>query len=150
VQLDQRAEGLSVLAAADVGIIRTSHPRFTQNSGRNGEKDRMRNLGPWPKGVSGNPGGRPKTPITEAMQRMLVEPHIAVSTNDLRRLVPFRRRLTDANSAHTANGFMTVGLLTELGGDPMAAYFAMQAGNIRIYEEGPICRILPSFPYSRS
>jgi homoserine kinase len=84
------------------------------------------------------------------MQRMLVEPHIAVSTNDLRRLVPFRRRLTDANSAHTANGFMTVGLLTELGGDPMAAYFAMQAGNIRIYEEGPICRILPSFPYSRS
>jgi hypothetical protein len=69
-----------------------------------------------------------------------ISAHIAVSTNDLRRLVPFRRRLTDDNGAHTSNGFMTVGLLaaspagTDRGADPMGPYFAMQAGNIRAYE----------------
>jgi Family of unknown function (DUF5681) len=36
--------------------------------------DRTANLKPWPKGVSGNPGGRPKTkPITEELQRLLAE-----------------------------------------------------------------------------
>jgi hypothetical protein len=31
-----------------------------------------RNLKPWPKGVSGNPGGRPKTkPLTEEIERLL-------------------------------------------------------------------------------
>lgn len=59
---------------------------------------------------------------------------LAVSTNDLRRLVPFRRRLTDANAPHTASGFMTVGLLKDNGADPMAPYLAMQAGNVRAYE----------------
>jgi hypothetical protein len=63
-----------------------------------------------------------------------ISAHIAVSTNDLRRLVPFRRRLTDANSAHLPNGFMTVGLLSHDAGDPMASYFALQAGNIRAHE----------------
>jgi len=30
---------------------------------------RTKNLKPWPKGVSGNPGGRPKRkPVTEALQ----------------------------------------------------------------------------------
>ena len=30
------------------------------------------NLKPWPKGVSGNPGGRPKTkPLTEELERLL-------------------------------------------------------------------------------
>jgi len=41
----------------------------TQNSGKNSGRPRGRveNLKPWPKGVSGNPGGRPrKQPITEA------------------------------------------------------------------------------------
>jgi hypothetical protein len=33
-----------------------------------------RNLKPWPKGVSGNPGGRPKKqPITEELERLLAE-----------------------------------------------------------------------------
>jgi hypothetical protein len=33
-----------------------------------------RNLKPWPKGVSGNPGGRPrKQPITEELERLLAE-----------------------------------------------------------------------------
>jgi hypothetical protein len=63
-----------------------------------------------------------------------ISAHIAVSTNDLRRLVPFRRRLTDENSLHTAEGFMAIGLLSYNGGDPMAEYFAMQAGNVRAYE----------------
>ena len=32
------------------------------------------NLKPWPKGVSGNPGGRPKKkPITEELERLLAE-----------------------------------------------------------------------------
>jgi hypothetical protein len=32
------------------------------------------NLKPWPKGVSGNPGGRPKRkPITEELERLLAE-----------------------------------------------------------------------------
>lgn len=65
-----------------------------------------------------------------------ISAHIAVSTNDLRRLVPFRRRFNDENAAHDSKGFMTVGLLADLGGDPMAGYFAVQAGNIRIYEVG--------------
>ncbi|HEY0174215.1 MAG TPA: hypothetical protein VGB98_24580 [Pyrinomonadaceae bacterium] len=59
--------------------------------------------------------------------------HLAVSTNNLRRMVPFRRRLSDKNSAHTREGFMTVSLLTEDTADPMGPYYAMQAGNTRGY-----------------
>jgi hypothetical protein len=58
--------------------------------------------------------------------------HIAVSSNDLRRLLPFRRRNKTVNSAHTTEGFMTVGLLDwSVGSDPMPPYFALQAGNLR-------------------
>ena len=57
----------------------------------------------------------------------------AVSTNDLRRMVPFRRRFTDVNAARTASGVMQVGLLTGQGADPMAPYLAMQAGNTRAF-----------------
>ena len=60
--------------------------------------------------------------------------HLAVSSNDLRRMVPFRRRWNDTNMAYTDEGFMKVGLLSQNGGDPMSPYLAMQAGNIRIYE----------------
>ena len=36
--------------------------------------DRTANLKPWPKGVSGNPGGRPKKKaITEELERLLEE-----------------------------------------------------------------------------
>ncbi len=67
--------------------------------------------------------------------------HVAVSSNDLRRLVPFRRRNNAANAPHTANGFMTVGLLRwQDGADRMAPYFAMQAGNVRAYRLGGIGR----------
>ena len=68
-----------------------------------------------------------------------ISAHMAVSTNNLRRLVPFRRRLTELNTAHTSDGFMNVGLLASVpigenrGADPMGPYFAMQAGNIKGY-----------------
>ena len=49
----------------------------TQNSGRNSERRHaaVENLKPWPKGVSGNPSGRPhKTPLTDACREVLAEP----------------------------------------------------------------------------
>jgi hypothetical protein len=42
----------------------------TQNRGN--VSGRPENLKPWPKGVSGNPGGRPKSkPLTEELERLL-------------------------------------------------------------------------------
>jgi hypothetical protein len=62
--------------------------------------------------------------------------HMAVSSNDLRRLLPFRRRNEGDYVAHDADGFMTVGLVEgQLKPDPMTAYFAMQAGNVRAYRD---------------
>jgi hypothetical protein len=64
-----------------------------------------------------------------------ISAHMAVSSNDLRRMLPFRRLNKDANVARDPSGFMTVGLLAgQPGVDPMAPYFAMQAGNTRAYE----------------
>ena len=74
---------------------------------------------------------------------------LAVSTNDLRRLVPFRRKFIDKNTGHTSNGFMTVSLLdasfsgSGMGADPMGPYFAMQAGNLRAYEMPRVSETLP-------
>jgi|GEM_PF-1107350 len=64
-----------------------------------------------------------------------VSAHIAVSSNDLRRMVPFRRRNEDKNVSRDGLGHMTVGLLeTTLGADPNAQHFAILAGNTRAYE----------------
>lgn len=60
-----------------------------------------------------------------------ISAHMAVSTNDLRRMVPFRRRNVGENAARTKYGFMRVSLIGEPGSDPMAPYFAVQAGNTR-------------------
>lgn len=66
-----------------------------------------------------------------------ISAHMAVSSNDLRRMVPFRRRNEGDNVLHDAEGWMTVGLLAgQHGPDPMSPYFAMQAGNTRAYEAG--------------
>ena len=64
-----------------------------------------------------------------------ISARIATSSNDLRRLVPFRRKSVDKNIAHDEHGFMTVGLLEwQRGADPMVEHFAIQAGNTRAFE----------------
>ena len=72
--------------------------------------------------------------------------HMAVSTNDLRRLVPFRRRNEDDKVAHDSNNVMSVNLLVgsgavSSGADPLGPYFAMQAGNTRAYVATPIVAV---------
>jgi len=72
-----------------------------------------------------------------------ISAHIAVSSNDLRRMVPFRRRNENGgedNHFHRTDqlgdnsGFMGVGLLDwAAGADPMTEHFAIQAGNVRAF-----------------
>jgi hypothetical protein len=63
-----------------------------------------------------------------------VAAHFAVSSNDLRRMVPFRRRNEGKNVTTNWKGFMDVGLLEwEDGADPLVRYFAVQAGNVRAF-----------------
>jgi hypothetical protein len=64
-----------------------------------------------------------------------VSAHIAVSSSDLRRMVPFRRRNEDPNQRQdsTDPGFMDIDLLDAHGADPMPAHFAVHAGNTRAY-----------------
>ena len=77
-----------------------------------------------------------------------ISAHIAVSSNDLRRMVPFRRR-NEEDKFRNAQlpggvGFMDVGLLEWfLGADPMAEPFAIQAGNTRAYETGNARHVPP-------
>ncbi len=68
-----------------------------------------------------------------------ISAHIVVSSSDLRRMVPFRRRNEGDNVAHDSLGAMTVDLLPGgKGQDPMGPYFALQAGNTRAFESsGP-------------
>ena len=64
-----------------------------------------------------------------------VSAHMAVSSNDCRRMVPFRRRNDDKNAAHTAAGRMTIGLLEwQRGADPMTEHMAILSGATRAYE----------------
>lgn len=64
-----------------------------------------------------------------------VSAHIATSSSDLRRLVPFRRRNEGINVNQLAGhpGVMDVSLLDAHGSDPMQAHFALHAGNTRAY-----------------
>jgi hypothetical protein len=60
---------------------------------------------------------------------------MAVSGNNCRRMVPFRRRNEGKNVSHTAAGHMTIGLLEwQRGADPMAEHMAMLSGATRAYE----------------
>ncbi len=65
-----------------------------------------------------------------------ISAHIAVSSNDLRRMVPFRRRNegVNVNQIPGNSGFMDVSLLDGQGSDPMPAHFALLAGNTRAYQ----------------
>ena len=65
-----------------------------------------------------------------------ISARLAVSSNDLRRMVPFRRRNENKNVTCDDRGFMDIGLLeTTFGADPMAQHYAVLAGNTRIYEQ---------------
>jgi hypothetical protein len=64
-----------------------------------------------------------------------VAAHIATSSGDCRRMVPFRRRNDERNSARRPDGVMTVGLLEWVrGSDPLTEHLAMQTGATRAYE----------------
>jgi hypothetical protein len=58
---------------------------------------------------------------------------MAVSSSDLRRLLPFRRRNEGTKKSHDLAGVMQCGLVfnNDEGADPMLPYFAVQTGNIR-------------------
>jgi hypothetical protein len=63
---------------------------FTQNSEET--VSNTQNLKPWPKGVSGNPGGRPKTkPLTEELERLLDEEAPKSEGESLRRKFTMKR-----------------------------------------------------------
>ena len=80
-----------------------------------------------------------------------ISAHIAVSSNDLRRMVPFRRLNKDEHVTRLSgvdSDFMDVGLLdTALGADPMVEPFAIQAGNIRAYQTRNLTLIPPDNKY---
>ncbi len=60
----------------------------------------------------------------------------AVSSNDVRRMVPFRRR-NEGKNVTRIYGYLEVTLLERtFGADPMAQRFAILAGNTRAYEKG--------------
>jgi len=62
-----------------------------------------------------------------------VAAHMAVSGNDCRRMVPFRRRNEGKNSSRI-DGHMRVGLLEwQLGADPLTEHMAMHTGANRAY-----------------
>jgi hypothetical protein len=64
-----------------------------------------------------------------------ISAHISVSSNDLRRMVPFRRRNEDKYVAQLVDqpGVMGVPLLDGPGADPITTQFALLAGNTRAY-----------------
>jgi hypothetical protein len=64
-----------------------------------------------------------------------ISAHIAVSSIDLRRIVPFRRRNEDKYVVQLAGypGVMGVPLLDGPGADPITTQFALLAGNTRAY-----------------
>src|SRR5438445_8034001 len=77
----------------------------------------------------------PEVRLAARMALDYVSAHIAVSSNDLRRMVPFRRKNEKEKVARTKDDFMTVGLLDlSLGCDPMVRYYAIQTGQTRALE----------------
>lgn len=77
----------------------------------------------------------PEVKLAARMVLDYVSAHVAVSTNDLRRLVPFRRRDEGDNRREIPNqpGFMDVSLTDGPGADNLSAHFVLHAGNTRAY-----------------
>ncbi len=75
--------------------------------------------------------------VRQAAEMVLdyVSAHIAVSSNDLRRLVPFRRRNENefVTQLFGHSGAMGVPLLDASGADPITTQFVLLAGNTRAY-----------------
>jgi hypothetical protein len=73
-----------------------------------------------------------------------ISAHVAVSSVDSRRMVPFRRRNEPINVRSIDHEWwaMDVSLLDAHGADPMPAQFAFLAGNTRAYES-PNFRVWP-------
>jgi len=67
-----------------------------------------------------------------------ISAHIAISSCDLRRMVPFRRLNEDKHVRPLEDGSLGGSLLDPAdGADPMAEPYAIQAGNLRAYETAP-------------
>jgi len=64
-----------------------------------------------------------------------ISAHIAISSCDLRRLVPFRRRDEGKYVKQDPVGFSNIPLVNGNGADPMAEHFAVLAGNTRVFAE---------------
>lgn len=66
-----------------------------------------------------------------------ISAHIAISSNDLRRMVPFRRLNENdyVKQIPGKSGFMDVRLLNADESDPSSANFALLAGNTRAYRD---------------
>ncbi|MFD1296997.1 hypothetical protein ACFQ4Q_10200 [Lysobacter gummosus] len=63
-----------------------------------------------------------------------ISAHMAASSGDCRRMVPFRRRNEGKNVSRAEDGSMTTSLLDLPGGaDPMTEHMAMQSGAVQVY-----------------
>lgn len=77
-----------------------------------------------------------------------VSARVAVSSSDLRRMVPFRRRNEGKNVTQLPGGFMGVGLLEwQLGADPLTRFFTLQTGNTRAYESKNLEKLPPDHQF---
>ena len=77
-----------------------------------------------------------------------ISAHVAVSSNDTRRMVPFRRRNEGKNVTTMPGGVMDISITDYLlGADPMTEVFAMLSGNLRAFEQ-PHLRKFPGTEFT--
>lgn len=72
--------------------------------------------------------------ISARMVLDYISAHLATSSSDCRRMVPFRRRNEGKNVARASDGSMTISLLDWQGGsDPMTEHMAMHTGRVQAF-----------------